>query len=689
MIDEQQQEDMQEKIAEQLQVFGSRLLQLAQEQVRKRATIEQRWLKDLRQYHGEYDLDTKERLKNSDTSEVFVNITRNKSNAAEARIQDMLFPTDDRNWAITPTPVPELSELKDVEPEKYAVIMRQAKKQAELMQAEIDDQLVEANYQAKARDMMHDAVVLGTGIIKAPCIVGKTKKQWVEDEYGNTVLNIVEDVTPSAEYVSIWDFYPDMTALKLDDCDFFFERHKWNKKQLRQFAKLPNVFIEQVQNVASTQKGEFSATDRENDIRSITGVQTHANDTRYEIWEYHGAISKEELAVALMLQDDPMFEADELDALNDEIEATVFLSSRGTVLKVALNPMDTQERPYSALAWEKDDGSVFGFGIPYLMRTAQAIINSAWRMMIDNSGQAVTDQVVVNSEIVEPVDGKWTLGAKKMWRLTDVTRSVQEAFGVFETRNHQAEYANIIQMARQFADEETNMPLIAQGEQSSHVTKTSSGMAMLMNSANIVLRRAVKNWDDDVTTPVITRFYDWNMQFNNNKSIKGDYCIRARGSSALLVREKQQENLMIFANVSAQNPELFAMRDWEGLDREMAKALEVPYENITLTEEDIQQRQQQAAQQAQQSQDDGGQADMQLKAQELELKAQSYQQNYELKVAELALKENLTMAQMKVKLDADLMKDKTQRDKAAADIAHKREQANMQAQNLAAGYDTF
>jgi len=693
---EQQSEEAEIEMAERLQVFGSRLRRLASEQSQKRAVIEERWLADLRQYHGKYSVEEEKRIKDSDGASVFVNITRNKSNGAEARIGDMLFPTDDRNWGIQPTPVPELEAAKKIPENVEAVsqILREAEDKAEMMQEQIDDQLVEAKYQAKSRDMIHDAVVLGTGILKGPVIVGKSRKKWESDEMGNAVLSIVEDLSPSVEHVDLWRFYPDMSATKLSDCEFFFEQHKWTKKELREFAKLPNVMQEQVKKVAKSGADKNIANNRQSDIRAITGLDTYANDGRHEVWEYHGPISKQELIDALSGVEEQMMDIEEIDELNDEVEAVVFFSDTN-VLKVAVNPMDTADKPYSGLCWEKDEASPFGFGVPYLMRSAQKVMNSSWRMMLDNSGQAVTDQIVINDGILEPVDGKWTMGPKKIWRVTDPSRSVQEAFGVFETRNHQAEYSNIIAMARQFADEETNMPLIAQGEQSSNVTKTSSGMAMLMNSANIVLRRAVKNWDDDVTSPLINRFYDWNMQFNQRNEIKGDYCIAARGSSALLVREKQQENLMIFANLSGSNPELAMRRDWEGLDKEMAKALEVPYNNITLSDEEIQQRMQ-AAQQQQPEQDPNiafRQQELQIKQQELEInsqfKQQQMQQDYELRLADLALRENITMAQMKAKLDTDMMKNQTARDKAAAELGYKGTEINLKAQNLAQGHDTY
>ena len=222
--------------------------------------------------------------------------------------------------------------------------------------------------------------------------------------------------------------------------------------------------------------------------------------------------------------------------------------------------MDSDDRPFAVFNWEKDESSIFGFGVPCLMRSAQKVINASWRMMMDNAGLSVADQLVINKELLYPADGSWDMTPKKIWYLRDKTRSVQEAFSSFSTPSHQVELANIFSMARQLADEETNLPLIAQGEMGPHTTKTSSGMAMLMNSSNIVLRKAVKNWDDDITRPLITRFYDWNMQYNEKAEIKGDFSIEARGSGALLVREKQQENLMIYSNLSMAIPEFQAQR---------------------------------------------------------------------------------------------------------------------------------
>lgn len=721
-------DQIEEEIAERLHIFASRLSRLASEQVAKRSQIENRWLEDLRQYHGEYSPDELSNLRKTKGSEVFVNITRNKTNAAEARLQDMLFPTDDRNWGILPTPIPELemvAEGQNVDPlsgqEVDAQVMAQkiiveAIRRANLMQEEIDDQLTESRYQPKSRDVIHDACQLGTGILKGPVIVGRTRKRWDTLQDGVSVLQVVEALEPAVERVDPWDFFPDMSARTVDEAEFIFERRRLSKKQLRDMSKLPGVLVNQLRELV---KGEAKSThiakDFIDDIRNITGINTVGEGNKYEIWEYHGPISKSELLDA-MSDSGEGYSQDDIDELDDEIEAVVFFSGT-SVIKVVLNPMDSNERPYSVFNWEKDDSSIFGFGVPYLMRNPQRVINASWRMMMDNSGLSVSDQLVINRELIQPADGIWAMTPKKVWYLRDKTRSVQEAFSSFSTPSHQQEMANIFQMARQLADEETNLPLIAQGEMASHVTKTSSGMAMLMNSSNIVLRKAVKNWDDDITRPLISRFYDWNMQFNDDPSIKGDFSVDARGSGALLVREKQQENLMVYANISAANPMFSSRRDWAGLDREIAKSLEVPYENITLSDVEITQAEEAAQQQpdpnqlAMQMEQQIKQAEFQLEQQKLQLQAQIKQQEFQLKqaqiqaetqiqqqklqqerelrIAEIAAKGQITEKQLQARMAIDSEKLRSQREKAAGDLDIKTAQTQLQAKNISKGYDTF
>ena len=57
-------------------------------------------------------------------------------------------------------------------------------------------------------------------------------------------------------------------------------------------------------------------------------------------------------------------------------------------------------------------------------------------------------------------------------------------------------------MAAELADQETGIPLMLQGENAS-APGTVGGMTMLMNATSVVLRRLVKQYDDQITKPHI------------------------------------------------------------------------------------------------------------------------------------------------------------------------------------------
>jgi len=109
---------------------------------------------------------------------------------------------------------------------------------------------------------------------------------------------------------------------------------------------------------------------------------------------------------------------------------------------------------------------------------------------------------------------------------------------------------------------------------------------MLMNSSNVVLRRVVKSFDDNITVPVITRFYDWNMQNNENEEIKGDYNINARGSSTLLVKETQQQALVSLLNIAA-TPAYSPLTKHASLYRKAVQSQHLVADDIVKTDDEI------------------------------------------------------------------------------------------------------
>jgi hypothetical protein len=345
-----------------------------------------------------------------------------------------------------------------------------------------------------------------------------------------------------------------------------------------------------------------------------------------------------------------------------------------TVVKAFMNPLEDGALPYDFYVWEKVSGSVWGYGIPYLMRSQQKVLNAAWRQMMDNAGVSSGPQIVMKPSVISPADKQWQLSSRKIWYATDDMDDVRKAFATFEFNSHQTELAGIIKMATELADAETGVPTIMQGEKGA-APDTVGGMQMLMNSANVVLRRLVKQFDDMVTKPHIRRYYDYNMLYGEDEEIKGDFTIDARGSSALLVRDIQNQAFLNLLAAGA-NPIYGKYLDTQKLFEKALQAQHIDPKDVFKPEEEIDRINEMEKQAAAQGPAPDprieaakmrAEADMQRTQvqtqgdlQELQLRQQLAQQEAQMRMAEMELTREIEMLKMSNQQNISLEKIKAQ-----------------------------
>ena len=679
-----------EKREEQLQAFGTSMAHQRDDWIRSRYSygVDKRWIEDEDQYNAKdniakqasqmmtsveqgYPVTTQ--MAKPHRSTVYIGLTRQKTNAAEARLADILLPTDDRNWGIQPTPVPTMMAMgrdermagdKDTgqpmvdpdsgEPLRMKDIARAAMKvardKAKAMQTEIDDQLTECDYNGEMRKVIHNAARLGTGVIKGPIVTNRTRKAWqpFKDMEGNVIhqLEIVQEMSPASFSIDPRNVWPDPgCGDNIHHGKGMYEREQLTVRQVRELAKQPGYMKEQLRKVLE-EGPKKSATFQElkdDDQRDI------ARDV-FEKWEYWGEVDYDDLKSAgLKLEG----EKDELKS----ISACVVMINN-TVVKVYINPLEDGALPYDFFVWEKVADSVWGYGIPYLMRAQQKVLNAAWRQMMDNAGVSSGPQIIVKAGAIQPADKQWQLSARKIWFATDDVDDVRKAFTAVEFNSYQAELAAIIKMAMELADQETGVPAITQGEKGA-APDTVGGMQMLMNSANVVLRRLVKQFDDSITRPHIRRYYDFNMMYNEDEEVKGDFTIDARGSSALLVRDIQNQAFLNLLAAGA-NPVYGVYLDTQKLFEKALQAQHIDPAEVLKSEDELE-KLKEAANQPQQAQPDPAmevaklRGDIELqKAQvqnqgdmaELQLRQQIAQQEHELRMAELQMTREIEMLKM-------------------------------------------
>jgi hypothetical protein len=652
-------EDQERKAAEdrkmRVSALGVRLYTLAQEQVSQRQQVEERWYKDVRQFNGQYEPGMfGDESKYG--SRVYVPLTRRLCGLVEARLFDMLFPSDERSFVIAPTPVPDLDEalsMAEKLPQQAAIqmpdgvvqagdvaqtvaqLMDEAGKRCDGMQREIDDQLAECSYPRHARDVIHDAVLYGTGVIKGPVPMFRTIKRWAQEEGVHTLKSERKPV-PEAARVDLWNFFPDMSSTHIREAEFVFERHYLTRQQLADLQDMPDVDVDALREMLGADPTTPTSNYRER-LRAINGA-SGAVDRRYEIWEYHGPIDIEDLqACGCDFESDPI----------KTYTGVIWFGAGGTVLKAALNPLDSNEHPYSVFTWQQDESGIFGFGMPYEVRDTQESANSSFRAMSDNMGLCVLPQIVADQSAVEPMNGSWDLEPGKFWVNKRPNSDARQSLQFIEINARFGELQGIFQMSKALIEEVGTMPAFLQGSEAPSYMQSATGASLAYTAANLWVRRAVRNWDDDVVTPLITRFFDFNMQYSEKDGIKGDSKVKAMGIAALVELEGQAQRLTQFMQAASSMgvPPSNKMQ----ILREFARAFKLDPDRVLPSDKEIE------AMKAQEEQNGGAHQDpailkVEIQKATLEFNKANEEENRKLRREELASNERIMEMRMKLEI---------------------------------------
>ena len=518
-------------------------------------------------------------------SVVFLNITRPYVDAASARVADMLLPTDDRAWEIKPTPLPRLSgsQLTSLaaamgmsDPAEMQAQLEQRQEKARVasqgMQKAIEDPLVESNWHGEVRQVIEDSARIGSGVLKGPFPIQRDARVMHKHPVtGITEYIKLSEIKPGSKRIDCWNFFPDPACGEnIHNGSYTWEREFIGRRQIKEMLADD-----------SYDQAELLAVLREGPARTREGTEAvyRASDDEFEMWIFYGHAAGEYLARLGV----------ELEEGDEDRIPTMAVMINDRLVKAVLSPQEDGQFPYDVLAWQRRPGMPWGVGIARQIRTTQRILNGSVRAMMDNSGLSAAPQVVIGNGIT-PLDGNWTLRPGKVWRAeagADVS-DVTKAFASFAVTSVQNELMNIISFAQKMAEDTTGMPAMLQGIRGD-APNTLGGMQMQNNNATSVLRRLAKRFDDYLTRPHIQRYFDWMMAYSDDESIKGDFEIEVRASSALVERDAQQQFLMSLLQV-AKDP-VYEL-DPAKLAAELCKGQRLDPKNFQLTEEQKAQRQQ-------------------------------------------------------------------------------------------------
>ena len=579
---------------------------------------EERWLRSYRNYRGLYGSDVQ--FTEAEKSRVFIKVTKTKTLAAYGQMVDVLFAGHKFPISVEPTVLPEgvvsdvsfdpkepeqlkgdtsisspygfsgdgkdlpagatekslqemlgpLEEkLGDVEGLKEgvgksptAITFSPAMLAAKNMEKRIMDQLQESGANKQLRSTIFEMALFGTGVMKGPFAIDKEYPSWDDEGEYSPVFKTV----PTTSHVSVWNFYPDPDAANMDEAQYVIERHKMSRTQLRALKKRP-YFRENVIDEVIQQGESYDNKYWEDDLSDYAA--DHGVD-RFEVLEYWGTCD-----VGMLLENNIVIPKELEDY--DELQANIWICN-GKLIRMVLNPFKPSTIPYMAAPYELNPYSFFGVGIAENMDDTQTLMNGFMRMAVDNA--VLSGNLLIEVDETNLVPGQdLSVYPGKVFRRQGGAPG-QAIFGT-KFPNVSGENLQLFDKARQLADESTGMPSFAHGQTGVQgVGRTASGISMLMNAASGSIKTVVKNIDDYLLKPLGEGLFRFNMQFNFDKSIRGDLEVVARGTESLMANEVRSQRLTSFLQ-TASNPSLAPFAKFNYIIREIAKSMDLDPDKVT------------------------------------------------------------------------------------------------------------
>ena len=457
-----------------------------------------------------------------------------------------------------PAPQPEFPQIKPAQ-----IAARQLNKL-------IEDQLDESNANVILRNAIFESCLLGTGIIKGPFTFNKTLHRYNLSGNGNAREYAPEFVkVPRIEFCSVWDFYPDPNARSMDECEYVIHRHRLNRQQFKDLINRPFFNREKILECLEM-GGNYTKQSWETDLDLENNTYGDIEKYRYEVLEYWGTVD------AFTAREYGL-EIDEAIEDTTDIQVNIW-TVRGKVIRIVENPFKPFRIPYQAFNYEKNPYQFFGIGVPENMDDAQSIMNGHARMAIDNLALAgnlvfdIDESALVNNQSMEVFPGKI------FKRQAGVPG--QAIYGI-KFPNTAPENMQMFDKFRQLADESTGIPSYSHGQTGvQSMTRTASGMSMLMGAASLNIKTVIKNIDDSLIKPLGESMFQWNMQFYEGElPIIGDFEIKATGSSSLMRKEVRSQRLTMFLQ-TIQNPQIAPFVRISEVIKELAYSLDLDPDEI-------------------------------------------------------------------------------------------------------------
>ena len=575
---------------------------------------EQHWLEAYDAYRGKYPSKISKASELANERGIFVNQTRRKTNSAKIKINTLLFEDGKVPFSITPSRKPRFYPPDIQTPPNRPDLLEDAiLERSKQMEFKIRDILERTNYNEQVQHAIHEMCLYGTGCTKGISLEYKNFPVYstiqTPDDMVAVESFLEKELMPTCKFVSIWNIFPSPEAINSEDADYIIQRSFLSKIQLRKLSKNSEGFIPgALEKVIEEEIGLTQGYDDSEHPKKYDETSGHRLK-KFEVLEFWGRLDGKDLEPHLPIESEDIPEA-----------IPVVITVIGdVVVKIAENPFD-DTMPFHFCNWQKNPESLWGDGIYYAIRDAQAILNFSYAMMVEGKSLSAAPLTVIDPNAFEPGTDTEQIYPGKQFRVKPGA-SVRDSFASVQIPDVTNGLLSVIQQLEREADLDSGQTSIGYGDMSPAQTKTATGMSILNSNANRQTADVVRSVSGMITKN-IGAIYRWLMVDSTDMSIKGDYEAISTGYEQYVAKEVHNTQLINFLQVIGQFPEIKQYLKQEAFTRPLLRAFNMEPDKVVKTEEEVTQEMQSQQQAQQQQMEQQAQAQQQAAMQQLQTQAQ-------------------------------------------------------------------
>lgn len=510
---------------------------------------------------------------------IFVGSTRNKVRSARAKINDALFGSGKLPFDTTPTNE-ELAPFADA----------------------VEDILTEQLERMKFRDLLKTGVntlaVYGTGFIFGPFVRTETLTETQADNslgYTKLVEDKYQYEAPYFELGNTLDVYPDPEARNLDDGLGVFWVTMESPHTVRAWKSDKSYSNVDGALIGAGESGNETGSDRAGQMRGNVEYW-HKND-RIKVARFFGKVPQRLLSAS-----DPV--SDDLES-GESVNAVVIMAG-GVVVKVSESPYG-DKMPALRCAYEDVEHEMWGVGPAENNSPHQKVTNAAFRLFLEGKGMALLGTKSIDRSLFMP--------SEDFAKYPGKTYQMKPGLSPDERKTALIEHVepditggwlDVIRASEQFSDDDTGITKYTQGDDSSNLNKTATGISMIMSASSLPIKEVIQNIDINWIEKIIECIIDWDFKYLEVETVRrihGDELAQkweqikqfgkssfmdwqATGTSSFMQKEVLTNKLRAFSEFALGNPLTAQKIDTTELLQQTWDVMEIGRESPILKEED-------------------------------------------------------------------------------------------------------